>query len=124
RWIVLGHRLHLVYRHHDRAQIALGRGVLEGGSALLALEEQLYAAETALNLTDARDDTHRVEDVRRRFVGIVALRDGEDEPLAFEGRFDSPKRSRPTRGDRRSQPRKNDGSPEWKNRKCLACCHF
>ena len=121
--IVLVDRLHLLDRHDDGAEIAFGGRVLERGRALLALEQQLNAAKAALDLADARDDAHRVEDVRRRLVGVVALRDGEDEPLALERRLDGAKRSRPAGGDRRGQARKDDGPPQRENGKCLASCH-
>ena len=68
--------------------------VLERGRALLALEQQLHAAEAALDLADPGDHAHRVEDLGRRLVGVVALGDGEDQPVAFEGGLDRPQRAR------------------------------
>ena len=103
--VVLVDRLHLLDRHHDGAEVAVGRGVLERRRALLALEQELHAAEAALDLADAGDDAHRVEDVRRRLVGVVALRDGEDEPVALERGLDGAQRSRPAGGDRRGEAR-------------------
>ena len=93
------------------------------GGALLALEQQLHAAEAALDLADARDDAHRVEDVRRRLVGVVALCDGEDESVTLECRLDGAQRPRPPGGDRRRQAGKNDRPPQRQNGECLACCH-
>jgi hypothetical protein len=58
---------------------------LESGSALLPLQQQLDSAQTALNLSDARYYAHRIEDVGRRLFGVVALRNRENEPVAFEG---------------------------------------
>ena len=91
------------------------------GGALLALEQELDAAQAALDLPDARDDAHRVEDVRRRLVGVVALRDGEHEPVALERRLDGAQRSRPPRRDRRGEAREDDGPPQRENRQGLAC---
>ena len=92
RRVVLVDRRHLLDRHDDGAEVAVGRRVLERGRALLALEQELHAAEAALDLPDAGDDAHRVEDVGRRLVGVVALRDGEDEPVALERRLDGAQR--------------------------------
>ena len=61
---------------------------MKSGRALLTLQQKLHAAEAALNLTDARNDAHRVQDVRCWLFGVVALRDCEDETVAFEGRLD------------------------------------
>jgi hypothetical protein len=44
---------HLLGRHHDGREEALGHRVLEGGGALLALQQELHAAESALDLADA-----------------------------------------------------------------------
>jgi hypothetical protein len=52
--------------------------------ALLSLEQKLHAAKPALNLSDARDDAHRVENVRCRLIGVVALRHGKYEAVALE----------------------------------------
>jgi hypothetical protein len=61
---------------------------LESSCALLALQQQLYATEAALDLTDARNYTHRVQDVRRRLLGVVTLRDCEHETVTLEGGLD------------------------------------
>ena len=44
----------------------------------------------------------------RRLVGVVALRDGEDESLTLERGLDRAQRSRAPGGDRRGEARKND----------------
>ena len=105
------------------AEIAFGGRVLERSRALLALEQQLHAAQAALDLPDARDDAHRVQDVRRRLVGVVALRDGEDEPIALERRLDRAKRSRSAGRDRGGEPRKDHGPAKREDRKRLALSH-
>jgi hypothetical protein len=61
---------------------------LKGGRALFALQQKLYAAKPTLNLTDARNDAHRIQDVRRWLLGVVALRDREHEAVALEGSLD------------------------------------
>ena len=84
-------RCHLLGRNGYCAQISVSGRILKGGGALLTLQQELYAAKPALDLTDARNDTHRVQDVRCWLLGVVALRNGEYETVALEGRFDSTK---------------------------------
>jgi hypothetical protein len=57
---------------------------------LFTLQEELHATEAPLDLTDARDDAHRVQDIRRRLLGVVALRYRKDESVALQGRLDRP----------------------------------
>ncbi len=104
-------------------QVAVGRGVLERGGALLALEQELHAAQAALDLPDAGDDAHRVEDVGRRLVGVVALGDGEDEPVALERGLDGAQRARPAGGDRRGQAREDDRPAQREDGERLALSH-
>src|SRR3954462_13291498 len=121
--IALVDRLHLLDRDDDSAQEPLGGRKLKCGGALLTLEEELDSAEAALDLTDPRDDAHRVKDVGRRLVGVVALSDGEGEPFSLERRFDGAERARSACGDWRRETRKNDCSPQWENGKRLAVGH-
>ena len=86
--IVVVDRLHLLGRNDYGAEEAFGRGVLERRRALLPLEQELDAAESALDLADAGDDAHGVENVRRRLVGVIALSNGKNEPVALEGGLD------------------------------------
>jgi hypothetical protein len=81
-------RGHLLGWNGYSAQVAVRRRILKGGRTLLALQQKLYAAQPALDLTDARDNAHRVQDVRRRLLGVVALSDGEHKAVAFKGRLD------------------------------------
>ena len=60
----------------------------------------------------------------RRLVGVVALRDGEDEPVALERRLDGAQRARPSGRDRRGQPREDHRPPQRENRQCLANAHL
>jgi hypothetical protein len=123
RGVVLVERSHLLGRHDRGRQVALGCAVLEGSGALFALEQQLDATETALDLSDPRDDSHRVEDLWRGLVGVVALRDGEDQPVAFERGFDCPQSARPAGGDGCREPRENDRPAEGQDRESLAFSH-
>ena len=123
RRIVLVERRHLFGGHDGGRQVALGGAVLEGRGALLTLEQELDATEAALNLANPGDDTHGVQNVGRGLVGVVALRDCEDEAVAFERSLDGPERSRPARRDGRSEARENDRPAEWQDRECLALRH-
>jgi hypothetical protein len=84
-------RVHLLCWNDYRAQKTVGGRVLKSGGALLALQQELDAAKPALNLPDARDYAHRVKDVGCRLFGVVALRDRENEAVAFERGFDRSK---------------------------------
>ena len=81
---------------------------LEGGGACLALQQQLHAAEAALDLTDPGDDAGGIEHVSGRLVGVVALRDGKDEAVAFERRLDGPQGPGSPSGDRGGEAGEND----------------
>jgi hypothetical protein len=83
----------------------------------------LNTTEAALDLPDSRDDAHRVEDVRRRFIRVIALRDRENQAIAFQRRFDRAQRSRSTSRNRRGEARKDHGSAKRKDRKGLALSH-
>jgi hypothetical protein len=115
--------LHLLGRDDDRVQVPVRRAVLEGGRALLTLEQELDATEPALNLTDAGDDAHRVENVRGRLVGVVALRDGKDQPLPAQRGFDRAQGSGSSRGDGRREAREDYRPPQRKDGKGLTLCH-
>jgi hypothetical protein len=79
------------------------------------LQQQLHAAEAALDLADARNDAHRVQNVGGRLLGVVALRDGEDESVALEGRFDRSQSRRPAGRYRLGKAGKNYSPPEREN---------
>ena len=123
RRVVLVRWLHLVDRHHDRREVVVHGGVLQGRRALLTLQEKLHAAQPTLDLPDARDDAHRVEDVRGRLVGVVTLRDGKHETVALEGGLDGAQGSRTARGDGRRQAGEDDRPPKRENGKRLAFSH-
>jgi hypothetical protein len=65
---------------------------LKGRCALLALQQKLDAAEAALDLTNARDYTHRVQNVGGRLLGVVALSDRKYKTVTFERRLDRAER--------------------------------
>jgi hypothetical protein len=90
RRVLLVERQHLVGRDGHGLHVPVVGRVLQRGRALLALEEELHAAEAALHLPDAGDHADGVEHLGRGLVGVVALRDGEDEPVALERRLDRP----------------------------------
>ena len=100
----------------SRREVALGRGILERGRALLALEQQLHATQSTLDLADPGNDAHRVQDVRRRLVGIVTLRNGEDETVALQRRFDRAQRPRSPGRDRGRETRKDHGPAKREDR--------
>ena len=116
-------RRHLLHRHHDGGEIALGRGVLERRGALLAMEQELDTAETALHLADARDHAHRVQDVRARLLGVVLLRHGEHEAVALERRLDGAQGAGSPGRDGSGQAREDDGPTEGEDREGLARAH-
>ena len=122
RRIRLGERRHLFGRHNDSAEEAVALGVLQGCGALFALEEQLDATESALDLSDPGDDTHGIQDFRRRFVGVVTLCDGEHEPVALERRFNGAQGSRAPRRNGRRQARDDHRPPKRENRQRLSLC--
>ena len=123
RRVILVHRLHLLHGHHDGAEITLRRAELERRRALLALQQELDSTQPALNLPNARNNAHRVQNVRSRFIGVVALCNGEDQPLSFERGFDGAKSARTTGGDGRRQAGKYHCSSKGKNRQSLALGH-
>ena len=90
---------------------------------MLSLKKKLYAAKTALNLSDARDYAHRIQDFRRWLVGVIALSYRKDESIAFECGFDSAECSRSARGNRSGKPRKDYCSAKWENGYSLTLCH-
>ncbi len=116
RRVVVVERLHFLGRHHDRREVAFAGGVLKRRGPLLALQQQLHAAEPALDLPDPRDDAHRVENVWRGLVGVVALRDREDESLVLERGFDRAQRPRPAGRNGRGEARENHRPAQWQDR--------
>ncbi len=105
RRVVFVEGTHLLRRHHDRRHVsALGRRVLHRRRALLSLQEQLHAPQAALDLPDARDHPHRVQDVGGRLIHVFPLRDREDETLLLERCLDRAQSPRSARGNRCRAP--------------------
>ena len=87
------------------------------------MEKKLDSTQAALNLTDPRDHSHRVENVGGWFVGIVALRHREHETLALERRLDRAQCARSASCNRRGETGKDHRPPEREDGKRLALCH-
>src|SRR5256885_1836655 len=96
-----GQVLHLA---HDGLEVAPGLGVMDRGAAALAVQQQLHAAEAALDLADFRDGPGRIQHARRDMVRVLALRDREDEMgVGLQCRLDGAQRGRASRADGRSE---------------------
>jgi len=70
---------------------------------LLPLEEELDPAQSSLDLANSGHDSDRVELLRRRLVRQVALGDGEDETVTFDGRLDRSQSPRSSDRNRHGQ---------------------
>jgi hypothetical protein len=123
RRVRLAYRRHFLGRHNHGAQETVTLGVLKRRRALLSLKQELHSTEAALDLPDAGDNAHRVEDFRRRFVGVVPLGDGENEPIALQRRFNGAQGTRPSRRNRGGEAGENHGPPKREHRKRLSLCH-
>jgi hypothetical protein len=91
--------------------------------ALLTLKQQLHTAQSALDLSDARDHAHLIENVGRGFVSVVALRNREHESFAAQRRFYRSQCSRPASRDWRSETGEDHGSAQREDRQGLALSH-
>ena len=108
----LFHRL-----HDDRFDVSGTLGVLQRGSALLAVQDQLHAAQPALHLPDPRDRAHAVQQGRGHRVDIFALGDGKDQPgLGLERGLDGPQGGGPARADRGGHAGKQHHVPQRQDR--------
>ena len=114
---------HLLGGDDHRLEISVHFGVLQRRGALLALQEQLNTAQTALDLTDAGDDARREKNVRRRLFGVVALGDGKDEPIALERRFNGSQGAGAARRDRCGDAGEHDRPAQRQDGKRLALTH-
>ena len=88
RRVLVVEREHLLGLDRDGLEVPVGGGVLQGRGALLPREQELHAAQAALDLPDAGDHAGGVEVLRAGLVGVVALGDGEDGALVLERRLD------------------------------------
>ena len=115
---------HLLGVHHDGRQEPVALRELEGGGALFTLEEELHTAESALDLPNARDHTHRVQDVGGGFFGVITLRHGKDEAIPLEGCLDGAQCARTPRRDGRGESGKDDRPAEREDGQGLASAHL
>ena len=116
-------RHHLFGRYDHGRQISVDLLILKCGSTLLALQEQLHAAQPALNLPDAGNHAGGKEDVGRWLFGVVALSNGKHESITLEGGLDRPECAGTTRRDRGGNSGEHDGPAQRQDGKCLALAH-
>src|SRR6185312_15202502 len=102
-------------RDDDGGEIVVSRRVLQSSRALLTLQEQLHATQSALHLSDARDDTHRVQDFGRGLVRVVTLRHRENEAVGLECGLNGAKSARTPSRNGLSEAGKNHRPPKRKN---------
>ena len=111
-------RRHVLHAPADYLHVAISDGVLERGTALLALDDHLNPTRHPLHLRDPGDSS----DPKQRIgVGLldlgVFLSDGEDALVAGDRGFDRLERHLPTGGDRRRHGGERDGAPKRNHRK-------
>ena len=88
--------LHLLGLADDRLEIAGLVAHVHHDSATLAVQQQLHAGQPALDLPDPGDRPDRVEAFGGDLLDVLALADGEDEPLRCGERgLDRAHRARP-----------------------------
>ena len=86
---------------HGRHEVVVVLRDAQRDRAALAVEDQLHPGRAALHLHDPRDRADRVEDLRGRGVGVLALRRDERQALGFrKRRLDRRQRRRPAGRDR------------------------
>ena len=94
--IVQIERQHLLGLAHDGLEIAFLVGVVDGNAAPLAMEQQLHAGKSALELSNAGDSSDGVEHIRAYALDVLPLRNGKDQPVGTgQGRLDCPQCGRP-----------------------------
>jgi hypothetical protein len=90
RRILRVERLHLLGLAHHGLQIAVPLRDLHRDAAMLAVEEELNPRQAALERTDAGHRADGVEHLGSDLLDVLALGDGEDQPLGrVERRLDS-----------------------------------
>ena len=98
-------RKHLLGLAHDGLEIALLLGVVDGDAALLAVEQQLHAGKTPLELPDLGDGADRVQHIGVDALDVLTLAHREDEALrGCERGLDRPKGRRSPGSDRGGDP--------------------
>ena len=92
---------------HRRFEIAVGLGIMDRGAAAIAVQDQLYAAEIALYLADARNCSGRVKNARGYLIDVFFLSDGENSALrVLQCSLDAAERRRAARAYGRRNTRK------------------
>jgi hypothetical protein len=90
---------------------------------LLALKQKLHSSQATLDLPDAGNDAHRIEDFRRRLIRVVPLCYSEYETVTFERSLDCAKSSRSACRDGSGEPRKDYCSAKRQDGYSLTLCH-
>ena len=116
-------RHHLFGGHDHGREIAVLLAIVQGGGALFSLQQQLYAAEATLHLADPRNDAGAEQDIGGGLLGVVALRHGEDKPVALERRFDGAQGTGPPGGDGGGDSGKHDRPTQREDGEGLALTH-
>src|SRR6185503_19456876 len=82
-WILLIEGGEIAGFADGRLEVAVRLGVVHGRAAALTMQNQLDAAEIALDLADPRDRAGRVEHTRRDLVNVFFLSDREDDAIGM-----------------------------------------
>ena len=102
---------------YDGLDKSLCLRILEHRRTIFTVQEQLNAAQSALDLPDLGYRSGRVQHVGLRLIHVLALRDREDQfVLSFHRRFNGTKRGGAAGSDRSGHARKHHGLPEGEDR--------
>ena len=100
-----------------RLEVAPVIGVMHGGAPMLAVQQQLHAAQAPLNLADLRNGARRVENGGRDRLDVLLLRDRKDEArFALQRRLDRAQGRRPSGADGHRHAGKQHNLPKRKHR--------
>jgi hypothetical protein len=90
---------------------------VDSNAAPLAVEQQLHARQSALQLADARDRADGVECFRGHALDVLPLGYGEDQTVGTGQRgLNGTQRGRTPSADRRGDTRKKDDLPQREDR--------
>ena len=93
-----------------RLEIAAGLGIVDCGTAGVAVEDQLNATEIALDLADPRDRAGGIEHPRGNLIDVLFLADCKDLAVGLlQGGFYGPQCRWTARANRRRNARKQHG---------------
>ena len=100
-----------------RFEIAVGFCIVDSGTAHLAVEHQLHAAEIALHLADVSNSAGGIQHPRRDLIDILFLRDGEHTSVALlESGLNGSQRRRTACTDRGGDTGKQHGVTQRQDR--------